>query len=219
MDNSQVTNKEIYEQTLLDGSLLGKIGPRDMKRFEDTVKHIQHDAESVLDVGCFCGEWLHYLLKHRPSIRKHLGIDVAQNRIDEAKRLYPELNLKAAFAEQLDMPSASFDVVTCLEVLEHIPDWLSVFNSLFGIARKQVLITVPYRQEISYTICIYCGKPTPIWGHLRSYSEDTFPQVLGWSLNFATIRDRNPQTSLVRKIYRFFKPHYPWLLVNYRRIS
>lgn len=214
-----MTNKEIYEQRLGNGSLYGEIGPRDFKRFEDTAKHIHRMAESVLDVGCFCDDWLHYVLKHRPSIRKHLGIDVAQNRIDKAKRLYPELNVKIAFAEQLDFPSASFDVVTCLEVLEHIPDWLSVFNTLFRFAKKQVLITVPYREKVTYTVCIHCGKSTPIWGHLRSYSEDMFPPVSGWSLSFAKVRDRNPEATLVRKVYRFFRPHYPWLLVNYQRMS
>jgi ubiquinone/menaquinone biosynthesis C-methylase UbiE len=219
MDNLDIPNKEIYEQTLPDGKLLGKIGPRDLKRFEDTAKYIRHDVESLLDVGCFCGEWLHYVLEHRPSIRKHLGTDIARNKIDEAKQLLPGLNVIVSAAEELDLPEKSFDVVTCLEVLEHIPGWLKVFHSLFRFARKQVIITVPYREEIQYTACVHCAKLTPIWGHLRSYSEESFPEVAGWSLSFEKIRDRDPNAILIRKAYHFFKPHYPWLLVNYQSIS
>jgi hypothetical protein len=70
MDQKQVTSKEVYEQRLPDGSLYGQIGPRDWRRFEDTARYIRHDAESVLDVGCFCGDWLHYVLKHHPSIQE-----------------------------------------------------------------------------------------------------------------------------------------------------
>lgn len=217
MDNLKIANKEIYEQRLPDGKIWGEITNRDIKRFEDTSKHICPGAESLLDVGCFYGHWLNFICR-RHTLKKHLGIDVAENRINEAKRLFPHLNVKVCSADELDLPEKSFDVITCLEVLEHIPDWLKVFHSLFRFAAKQVIITVPYREQIQYTVCVNCGKPTPLYGHLRSYSEDSFPEIRGWSLNFTKIRDKDPQGSFARKIYRFFKPHYPWLLVNYRRI-
>ncbi len=28
-------------------------------------------------------------------------------------------------------------------------------------------------------------------------------------------KPKNPESTLLRKTYRFFKPHYPWLLVDY----
>lgn len=218
MNYRQVANKEIYEQVLPDGRIYGEIGSRDIKRFEDTSKHICLDAESLLDVGCCCGHWLNFVCKHH-TLKKHLGIDVAENRINEVKRLFPELNVKVCSTDELDLPEKSLDVVTCLEVLEHIPDWLKVFHSLFRFAAKQVLITVPYREEIRYTVCVNCGKLTPLYGHLRSYSEDSFPQVRGWSLNFAKIADKNPERPIFRKIYRFLRPSYPWILADYRRVS
>ena len=191
MDDWQVTNKEIYEQRLPDGKIWGEITDRDIKRFEDTSKHVCLDAESLLDVGCFCGHWLNFICR-RHTLKKHLGIDVAESRINYTRQLFPELDVKICSAEELDLPEKSFDVVTCLEVLEHIPDWLKVFHSLFRFAAKQVLITVPYREKILYTICLHCAKPTPVYGHLRSYSEDSFPQVPRWSLRFVKIRDRDP---------------------------
>jgi ubiquinone/menaquinone biosynthesis C-methylase UbiE len=211
-----VTNKEIYEQTLPDGKIFGEIGVRDIRRFEDTTKYVYSRVASLLDVGCCTGDWLNHITQNF-DIKEHVGVDVAANRIAEAKRRYPDLNLKVGFAEELKFAQHSFDVVTCCEVLEHVPDWMKVFQSLFYFADKQVLITVPYCEEILHTVCIHCGESTPMYGHLRSYVEDTFPAVEGWSVRFSRIRDRSPLGTMARKVYRYLRPHYPWLLVDYRR--
>ena len=210
----RITNKNIYEQTLSDGKIFGEIGPRDINRYRDTAQFIHSDAQSLLDVGCCTGEWLHHVCRIR-ELKEHLGVDVADNRIQEARRRYPALNLKTGYVEQLNLQDQSFDTVTCCEVLEHIDDWLSVFHSLFRYARLQVLITVPYRENIVETVCIHCGEATPLYGHLRSYTEETFPQVDGWNLRFGKIKDRNPRASNARRFYRFFRPHYPWLVASY----
>lgn len=218
MGSKPITNKELYERETPDGDIYGRIMKRDINRFKDTSKHIHPQAMSLLDVGCCCGEWLNYICEHY-KLNHHLGIDIAENRVNEAKRMYPELNVKVSSAEKLDFSEKSFDVVTCLEVLEHIPDWSSIFNSLFHFASKQVLITVPYCEKITYSVCIHCGKSTPLWGHLRSYSEDSFPKLPGWSLSFAKIAEKNPESTLARRVYRLFKPYYPWLLIDYRYVG
>jgi ubiquinone/menaquinone biosynthesis C-methylase UbiE len=216
MQSKSVTNKEVYETVLPDGSIFGHLGARDIKRFESTEKYIIREAQSILDVGCFCGEWLNFLLQKRKGIQKHLGIDVAQNKIEKARRLHPHLNVETSFAENLKVSYGSFDVVTCLEVLEHIPEWDSVFRSLFRFASKQVVITVPYNENIINTVCVHCGKLTPLYGHLHSYSEESLPDVPGWSRTFQKIPDRNPAKSFLYRLYRrLFKPS--WLLVNYQK--
>lgn len=214
---NKVTAKDVYETVLEDGKIFGSLSGRDINRYEDTAHYVRKDANSILDVGCFCGEWLNYVTTHNTNLTSHLGVDVAANKIAEAKRRFPQLTLKAGFAEELDLGEGSFDTVTCLEVLEHIPDWLSVFHSLFRFARKQVLITVPYNENIRSMVCIHCAKETPMWGHLRSYTEETFPEVPGWRKTFAKIKDRNPAWPFPVKIYRMFYPNYPWILVSYER--
>ncbi|MDM8006726.1 MAG: class I SAM-dependent methyltransferase [Phycisphaerae bacterium] len=215
MDQELITNQQIYDQVLADGRLHGQIGPRDINRFKDTLRHLDKNSRSILDVGCHAGDWLHYVLTHR-SIRSHLGIDVVPGKIDEARRRFPDLNVRVSFAEQLDVPEKAFDTVTCMEVLEHILDWLGVFQSLFSLARRQVLVTVPYREEIVQTVCIHCARLTPLYGHLRTYTEDSFPAVPGWTRSFARIRERDPGRSFAYRCYRRIKPHYPWLIADYR---
>jgi len=216
MAETKITNREIYNNVLSNGTIYGKLNIRDLRRFADTAKFLVPEAESILDVGCFCGEWLNYVVAHKQTIQKHLGIEVAQNKVDEARKQYPHLNIQCEFAEKLNLPPQSFDVVTCLEVLEHIPDWQSVFNSLFRFASRQVLITVPCKELIWQTPCIHCGKMTPIYGHLHSFSEKDFPKMAGWHVGFAKLRDKSSRP-ILKGIYRFFVPNYYWLLVSYRR--
>lgn len=216
MTVSHVTSKEVYDQTLANGTPHGRIGPRDVNRFKDTLRHLDKDSQSILGVGCNTGDWLHYVVTHR-AITSHLGIDVAPSKIDEARRRFPDLNVQVGFAEQIDVAEGAFDTVTCLEVLEHIPDWLSVFHSLFRLARRQVLVTVPYREEIVQTVCIHCAKLTPLYGHLRTYTEDSFPAVPGWSRSVARINTSDPGRGVAYRLYRSVRPLYRWLLVDYRR--
>ena len=213
-----IDNKNIYEVTTTDGRPYGKITTLEVTRFKDTAVHLCRRSESLLDVGCFSGEWLNYVTSKHPWIIKHLGIDVAQNKIDEGKLLFPQLNLQCSYAEQLDLSAARFDIVTCLEVLEHIPDWQRIFETLFKLAKRQVIITVPYRESILQTPCIHCGKITPLYGHLRSYSENDFPQVFGWNRSFTKLRDKRDR-AVLKRLYRFVKPFYTWLLIDYRRIE
>ena len=59
------------------------------------------------------------------------------------------INLSAARADVTDLPFAdrSFDVVTMLEVLEHIPDTAAALRSVLRVARRFVLLSVPSRLD------------------------------------------------------------------------
>ncbi len=188
---------------------------RELNRFKFIQKYLLSGTKSILDVGCSCGHWLNYITQKR-HFEKHLGIDISSARIQEGKKQYPQLDIRMGTTESLE-PLEKYDAVTCLEVLEHIPDWLPVFNGLFKFSQKQVIITVPYKEVINYTICIHCLQKTPYYGHMHSFSESSFPQKEGWSFAFVKIPDKNPKQSFARRLYRFIKPRYPWLLVVYNR--
>ncbi len=211
---TQLTNKQTYETRLADGSIYGAIGPRDWDRFRQTLKYVPSGVSSLLDAGCDRGHWLSYACSKR-RLSNHLGVDVSEGRIAEAKTQYPHLNFKAGYLEELGIEPRSYDVVTCLEVLEHIPEWEAVLHALLRVAARHVIVTVPYRERILSTVCIHCGKLAPMYGHLRSYDETTFPQVPGWNLSFGYIRDYGIGYSLVRRTYYLVKPKYGWLVARY----
>ena len=216
-DEMDLTNRSVYEARNHSGNIPGMLAPKDWSRFQQTLKFVPRDAHSILDCGCDRGHWLNYVLQRR-SLEKHLGLDISEGRIAEAKSLYPDLNVRVEYLEKSEENEAAFDVVTALEVIEHIPGWEEVLSSLLTWARKRVIVTVPYRQKIAEHICIHCGKPTPAGGHLHSFSEETFPEYSGWTRSYAYIKNYGVGGATLRhRISRRIWPRIVWLLVAYDR--
>lgn len=215
MDTSaRLTNKQAYETKDESGRIYGAIGPRDWDRFRQTLAYIPEDTKSLLDAGCDRGHWLNYATARR-QLELHLGVDISEGRIAEAQRHYPHLHFQAGILEQLNIPAGSFEVVTCLEVLEHIPEWEAVLQKLLSIAARRVVVTVPYREKRLETICVHCGRLTPLYGHLRSYDEASFPSVPGWRLSLHFIKDYGICLGLRTRLYRAIRPRRGWLVAQY----
>jgi len=74
---------------------------------------------SVVDIGCGDGRFLREVAKRYPNARL-LGVDVSERAIQLARAMNPTLEYKAINIVEESLPD-SFDVVTLIEVLEHIP--------------------------------------------------------------------------------------------------
>ena len=91
----------------------------------------------VLDVGCGGGILSEAMALEGAEV---LGIDLAQASLDaavaHARETGVELQYRCVDIEQLaDEQPGSFDVVTCLELLEHVPDPASVVTACARLAR------------------------------------------------------------------------------------
>jgi SAM-dependent methyltransferase len=81
---------------------------------------IDAKGQSLLDVGCNVGELLIDAARRMPTM--HLaGVDVNATAIADARRSLPGADLHQADGPALPFADASFDHVTCIEVIEHIP--------------------------------------------------------------------------------------------------
>lgn len=81
--------------------------------------------QSLLDVGCNVGALLRSCKENFPNL-KLAGVEINQSALAIAQQQLPEIELHHAGAEKLPFSSESFDCVTCIEVLEHIPAQLRV---------------------------------------------------------------------------------------------
>ena len=96
-------------------------------------------GSTVLDVGCGSGEFLRYLRSASPTVQA-TGCDVSVVAVDGLRKdgfdaLQIDLRVE-------DIPD-QFDYVTCLEVLEHIPDAEAAIRRLKASFRKQLIISIP----------------------------------------------------------------------------
>jgi ubiquinone/menaquinone biosynthesis C-methylase UbiE len=102
--------------------------------------------ESLLDVGSGRGTFLWPLLDAFPSLAV-TSIDTSEQRVSDINAVHTGgIARVKAFqmnAEQTTFPAKSFDVVTLLEVLEHMPNPGAALHNAVSLARRFVVLSVP----------------------------------------------------------------------------
>jgi SAM-dependent methyltransferase len=109
--------------------------------------YLQKPVESLLDVGCNVGAWLADCAQAHPEARL-AGVEINAAALDVARHNVPHVDLRHCGAEDLPFPDASFQYVTCLEVLEHLPADLraEALREFRRILRPggRLILTVPH---------------------------------------------------------------------------
>ena len=102
--------------------------------------------DSLLDVGSGRGAFLWPLMDAFPTLRVS-SVDILPHRVAflDAVRLGGAERLSPICADicSLSGENGAFDVVSLLEVLEHIPDAAAAVSSAVRLARRYVVVSVP----------------------------------------------------------------------------
>lgn len=76
----------------------------------------------ALDVGCGSGGWIRTLLEWGARAENLCGVDLLQDRIDEAERLTSGVDLRAASGFSIPYGDGRFDLVSANTLFSSIPD-------------------------------------------------------------------------------------------------
>lgn len=123
----------------------------------------------LLDIGCGFGE----VLSRIPSQWKKYGIDYSESNVNVAtKILGNEVNIQQGSIYNLPYKDNQFDVVICLEVLEHIEQDEIALKEINRVVKKDGLfiIAVPHT--------FYWPKYKNLIGHFRHYSRESLVEKL-----------------------------------------
>lgn len=106
--------------------------------------------ESLLDVGSGRGVFLFPFLREFPWVPV-TSLDILDRRVALLNAIHDGgVENLTALKESIcdwDAPDGAFDVVTLLEVLEHIPDVQAAVKNAVRLARRYVVVTVPGKPD------------------------------------------------------------------------
>ena len=119
-----------------------------IKRVLGFLKSVQF--ESLLDVGSGRGVFLFPFLEEFPWVQV-MSLDILPHRVEFLQNLnnggITRLHAMEKNICEQPLPEKSMDVVTMLEVLEHIPDVEKAVRAAVRIAKKYVVVTVPSKPD------------------------------------------------------------------------
>jgi ubiquinone/menaquinone biosynthesis C-methylase UbiE len=166
-------------------------------------------GESVLDAGARDGYFSRLLADRYRSVT---ALD-----LEAPPVVHERVRSVAGDLTRLDFPDQSFDGVFCAEVLEHIPDMEKACKEIRRVARKHVIIGVPFEQDLraGRVMCRECGRVYNAWKHVHSFTErrlvDLFAPLRPERISFAgkyVERTNFLSASLMRTA------RYPWGAYN-----
>lgn len=112
--------------------------------------------DSVLDIACGLGEWLHVCQAAGAQVS---GVDLSERAIEYCRRHMPGGDFHAQAAEQLPYSDGVFSLVSCLGSLEHFVDPVIALREMLRVAKPgaRFLILVPNADFLTRRLRLYAG--------------------------------------------------------------
>jgi SAM-dependent methyltransferase len=152
------------------------INPLQTERYADAISLIPEDVREIIDVGCGNGLFLKYLKDQNKY--QCIGLERSKSAIEVGTR---ELGVRIVEGSMdcMNFSEHSFDMVTSMEVLEHLPGdvYQRALREMERIARRYILINVPYRERRKFSECPDCGCVFPNCYHMRSFDDDALSHL------------------------------------------
>lgn len=132
----------------------------------------------VLDAGCGLG-YGSRLLRHAGA-SEVIGVDIAESVVEAAGAdVEPGLRFEVGDVSGLDYEDGAFDLVVCLEVIEHVHDQRRVIGELVRVLAPDGILVVSSPNRAVYVP----GNPH----HVHEYLPDELHAALAESLEFVDL--------------------------------
>lgn len=133
-------NKGLLQEKYVSRGLLYRLTTA---RFFKTLNHLldKVEATTIFDAGCGEGYVAHHFLK--PRFDRIYGADLDMERIHYAAEQYTGLNNIQSNIQQIPFAANTFDLVLCLEVLEHVGNPEHALAELHRVTRRYAILSVP----------------------------------------------------------------------------
>jgi 2-polyprenyl-3-methyl-5-hydroxy-6-metoxy-1,4-benzoquinol methylase len=207
-----VSGVTVSEDGIVTGNTYDKYGStnpvvrRLMGGFQRALDELFDRAQptSLLDVGC--GEGL--LVQRwaqRLGEKRVVGIDLEEESIQAgwAERQAPNLEYRVMQADRLPFTANEFDLVSAIEVLEHLPDPEQTLSEMARCAERHLLVSVPHEplwRALNLARGAYLPQLGNTPGHLNHWSKRSFMRLLSRHGEIVEARSPFPWTMLLVRL-------------------
>jgi ubiquinone/menaquinone biosynthesis C-methylase UbiE len=129
------------------------------------------EDKKILDIGCGGGRELGTLIRYGAGPDNLFGIDLLQNRIDNARRIHPHIDFRCADAASLPYGDDSFDIVMQFTVFTSILE----IRMKREIAREIVRVLKPGGIILWYDYHMNNPKNPDVRGVKKKEIHELFP--------------------------------------------
>lgn len=139
-----------------------------------TVVDLLPDNSDILDIACLNGNFYNFIKEQSHVIKSFTGIDFSSELIKRAMHRFPEQTWKVADYSKLPFEDNSFDVVTAMEILEHIEDPAKALLEAKRVCKSggSVIVTTPNKLIIDDPAHVWSFVPSDIFKLLEEISTN-----------------------------------------------
>jgi len=134
----------------------------------------------VCEVGCGAGEILRQLQLAMPPHVTFVGYDISPDAIGVAQTRANE-RLRFRCADFITTPTAAHDLLLCLDVFEHVPDYLGFLEAL-RLRSEYKVFHIPLDLSVQWLLRMNpILKERELVGHLHHFTRETALETLAWA--------------------------------------
>jgi 2-polyprenyl-3-methyl-5-hydroxy-6-metoxy-1,4-benzoquinol methylase len=151
------------------------IGQQAVTGYKEIVSNLEIKDKTVLDVGCASGALLQALRSSGP--RELIGVDSAEYPVSFGKANY-NLDLRCETIESADLADEYFDLITMIDVIEHVEDLKAFLSNVRRILKPAGAVFVSTPNYDSYYLarddwsCLYQD-----FEHLQYFSKQSLSSL------------------------------------------
>jgi len=103
--------------------------------------------DHILELGCTHG----YIFSYLKEYKNKSGVDISHAAIEHAKKINPLANFSVMDAEKLAFEDEAFQLVLCIDMIEHVKNPEACIQEAYRILKKggYVIITTPNPESYS----------------------------------------------------------------------
>lgn len=136
--------------------------------------------KNVLEVGCGEGFTLNYL-SQIVGEGNMVGVDIDEKVISKAHQLFPNLEIRRGDAYELNIKTASYDLVLLLEVIEHLKNPKKAIKEAMRVSKRYCIISAPNEPIFRVANLMrarYISNLGSTPGHINNLTEMKFKKLL-----------------------------------------